>query len=152
LYKAHIGSFLTPLEAELARSVLESAGIPSRIEGDTLAGAAQWVQGTDNVRIFVADENAEEAQRLIQEHDRALTAERRRADTLDEKATRAYRMTLIGWMILPVVAQAISMFTLVRLPYSKLSKTVRRRYRIAMLFNLIVLGSVAYALLRSVAT
>ena len=148
MFRALVGSFYTPLDAELARGVLEGADIPSRIEGDQLAGAAQWAQGQANVRLFVADEHAEEAERLLREHEAALAAERRKPDTLDDAATRAYRLAILGWMLLPVVTQAMSAARLARIPYAKLSKPVQRRYLIAMTFNGVVLGSVVLALVQ----
>lgn len=149
LPNALVGSFFTPLDAELARGVLESAGIRSRIEGDALAGAAQWAQGAANVRLLVANEDAEEAARLIREHERALAAERRKGETLDQQALRAYRLAVMGWWIFPIVTQGISTFQLLRLPFSKLSKRVRRRYRLAMTVNVLVLGTVTFAIVRA---
>jgi hypothetical protein len=152
LAAALVGAFYTPLDAELARGVLEAAGIASHIEGDALAGAAQWAQGAANVRLLVADEDAEVAERLIREHEQALTAERRKDDTLDQKALRAYRLGVIGWFLLPVITQALSAYQLARLPYSKLSEPVRRRYRIAMMVNVLVVGTVAFAIVRALVT
>lgn len=145
----HIASYSTPLDAELARGLLEASDIPAEFDGDVLASATPWAQGTFSVRLYVAEEHAEEAQRLLENHERGLAAERRRAEGLDEKATRAYRLAIVGWMLLPVITQAISAFTLLRLPYPKLSPQAKRHYRIGMSFNAIVLGSALFLIVRA---
>lgn len=137
-------TFATPLEAELARLVLNEQDIASRLEGDLLSGAALPLQGTRSVRLIVAEQHAERAQELIREHERALAVERRRTDTADERVGRAYRLALVGLLLVPVVTQLVSLVQLLRVSWSALSAKGRRQYLIALSFDALVLGSVAY--------
>jgi hypothetical protein len=137
-------TFATPLEAELARLVLGEQDIDSRLEGDLLSGAALPIQGSRSVRLLVADRHAERAQELIREHERALAAEHRRTDTADERAARAYRLALVGLVLLPVVTQLISLVQLLRVSRAALSAKGRRRYAVALAFDVLVLGAATY--------
>lgn len=137
-------TFATPLEAELARLVLDEQDIASRLEGDLLSGAALPIQGAQSVRLLVAARHAERAQELIREHERAVAAERRRTDTADQRVGRAYRLALVGLMLLPVVTQLISLVQLLRVPWAALSTKGRRQYVFALCFDALVLGAVVY--------
>jgi hypothetical protein len=140
-----VASFTTPLDAELARTLLDQNEIASRLEGDMLAGAALPLQTAfGGVRLLVAAEEAERAAQLIREHEKALAAERRRTETADERVARAYRLALIGWMLLPVLTQLISFVKLLREPWSLLSTKGRRHYVVGITFDLFVLGSALY--------
>lgn len=140
-----VASFTTPLDAELARTLLDQSDIASRLEGDMLAGAALPLQTAfGGVRVLVAADDAERAAQLIAEHEKALATERRRTDTADERVARAYRLAIIGWMLLPVVAQLISFVNLLRAPWSALSAKGRRHYVVGITFDLLVLGSALY--------
>lgn len=114
-----VASFTSTLDAELARTLLVQHDIGSRLEGDILAGAALPLQTAfGGVRVMVAADNAERASKLIGAHEKALAAERRRTD---ERVARAYRLALIGMMLLPVAAHLISLVNIVRTPWSALS-------------------------------
>jgi hypothetical protein len=137
-------TFATPLDAELARLVLGERDIASRLEGDLLTGAALPLQGMNSVRLLVAAEHAEQARQLIRDHERALAAERRSSETADERVARGYRLALIGMALFPVVAHAISLVKVLRVPWSALSARGRRHYVVAVLFDALVLGIAAY--------
>lgn len=137
-------TFATPLEAELARLALGEQDIDSRLEGDLLSGAALPIQGNRGVRLLVAQRDAERARELIRDYERALVTQRRRTDTADERVARAYRLALVGLMLLPVITQLISLVQLLRVPRSTLSARGRRHYAIALSFDVLVLGAAAY--------
>jgi hypothetical protein len=137
-------TFATPLEAELARLVLSEQDIASRLEGDLISGAALPLQGTRSVRLLVAEQHAERAHALIGEHERALAAERPLTDTADQRVGRAYRLALVGLLLVPVVTQLISLVQLLRVSWSALSRKGRRQYLFALSLDALVLGSVAY--------
>jgi hypothetical protein len=143
-----VASFTSALDAELARTLLDQHEIASRLEGDMLAGAALPLQTAfGGVRVMVAADDAQHAHQLISEHEKALAAERRRTDTADEKVARAYRLALIGLMLLPVVAHLISFVNLLRTPWAALSARGRRHLAIGLTFDLIVLGAALYWLI-----
>lgn len=148
MLSAQVGSFATGFEAELARIFLESEGIPARIKGDMLAGAAQPLSGGVGVRLLVAPERAAEARELIAKHERELAQSRRRRDTEDEKVTRAWRLALLGWMLLPVVTQIISLYQLSGINYQRLTEKGRERFGFALGFNLLVVFAAGFWLAR----
>jgi hypothetical protein len=145
-----IASYSTNLDAELIRTLLTSHDIDARLEGDILIGAALPLQSAfGGVRLFVSAEDAVRAQQLIEQHEKGLAAERRHTDTADQKVARAYRLALVGLMLLPLVAQLISFVNLLRVPWSALSSKGRRHYVVGLTFDLIVLGSATYWLVHS---
>jgi hypothetical protein len=137
-------TFGTPLDAELARLMLDEQDIASRLEGDLLSGAALPIWGAESVRLLVAAEHAERAQELIRKYERELSTERRRADSADQRVGRAYRLALVGLLLLPVVTQLVSLVQLLRVSWSALSSKARRQYVVALSFDALVLGSAAY--------
>jgi hypothetical protein len=143
-----VTSFMTPLDAELARTLLNQHDIASRLEGDLLIGAALPLQGAAGVRLLVAAEQAEEAHRLIEQHERELAADRRSTDTADARVGRAYRLAFIGFMLLPPLVHVISLVNIVRVPWSALSKRGRRHYVLGLALDLVVVLSATYWLAR----
>jgi len=140
-----VASFTSTLDAELARTLLDQHEIASRLEGDVLVGAALPLQTAfGGVRVMVAADDAEQASQLITEHEKALAADRRRTDTADERVARAYRLALVGLMLLPVIAHLISFVNLLRTPWAALSAKGRRHFVIGLTFDLIVLGAALY--------
>jgi hypothetical protein len=140
-----VASFTTPLDAELARTLLNQHDIESRLEDDILIGAALHLQSAmGGVKVLVTARDAERAAKLIAEHERELAKLRVKTDTADARVARAYRLALVGLMLLPVVAQAISMVLLLRSPWRELSTKGRRHYVIGLGFDLLVIGAVVY--------
>jgi hypothetical protein len=143
-----VASFTTPLDAELARTLLEQHDIEARIEGDMLAGAALHLQSAfGGVRVMVPAADAVRARELIDAHERELAAERRGSDSADAQATRACALALVGWLICPFLAQLISLYQLLRIPWSKLGAKGRRRYVIGLCVDALILAPIAYSLL-----
>jgi hypothetical protein len=148
-----VASFTTTLDAELARTLLTQNDIASRLEGDVLAAAALPLQTAfGGVRVLVAKEHAEEAFLLIEQHEKALAADRRNPDTADDRVARAYRLALVGLIVVPVLMHAISLLNLVRAPWSSLSDKGRRHYVIGMALDLLVLGPAVYFVVRMLTT
>jgi hypothetical protein len=140
-----VASFTTPLDAELARTLLDQHDIASRLEDDILIGAALHLQSAmGGVKVLVAAGNAERAAELIAEHERELAKQRIKTDTADARVARAYRLALVGLMLIPVLAQVISLVSLVRAPWRELSAKGRRHYVIGLGFDLLVIGAVVY--------
>jgi hypothetical protein len=145
-----VASFTSTLDAELARTLLGSHDIPARLEGDVLVGAALPLQTAfGGVRVLVTAEDAVRARDLIDQHEKELAADRRRSDTADHRVARAYRLSLIGLMLLPLVAHVISLINIVRVPWSALSPKGRRHYLIGIAFDLVVIGAALYWLIDS---
>ncbi len=143
----HVGSFTTPLDGQLARSALESWGIHARLEGETLAGAAEWVQGSSNVRVFVAPNDAQRATKLLKEHEHELAKKAHRPDTPEESVARSFRLAIVGWILLPVVTQMVSAWQLRKVNPRSLSGRTKRLYWAAQSFNVSVMLLATYFLL-----
>lgn len=140
-----VASFTTPLDAELARTLLDQHDIQSRLEDAILLGAALPLQSAmGGVKVLVAAGDAERAAELIAEHERELAKQRIKTDTADARVARAYRLALVGLMLLPVAAHLISLVNLVRSPWRELSAKGRRHYVIGLGFDLLVLCAVVY--------
>lgn len=140
-----VASFTTPLDAELARTLLAQHDIESRLEGDMVAGAALHLQyAMGGVKVLVADVDAERASKLIDEHERGLAKQRVKTDTADARVARAYRLALVGLMLLPLVAQVISLVNIVRTPWRGLSSKGRRHYVIGLGFDLLVIAAAVW--------
>ncbi len=61
-----VGSFSDPLEAELARSALESAGIETLLQADNAGGMRPHLAfGTGGYRILVRGEDVEAARAVL---------------------------------------------------------------------------------------
>ena len=65
-----IRTFMTAIHAELAHSALEAAGIESLVRADDCGGLRPHMQIT-GVELLVREENAEEADRVLNEGERA---------------------------------------------------------------------------------
>ncbi len=61
-----IATFFQQVEADVAYSVLESAGIPARIVSDDAGGAYPFLQATRGIRIVVAPEDEERARKALE--------------------------------------------------------------------------------------
>ena len=61
-----VRTFLSTLEAQLAHSALEAAGIDSLVRADDCAGLRPHMQIT-GVELLVREEDAEEAERVLSE-------------------------------------------------------------------------------------
>jgi len=82
-----IAAFETPVEAHIARNTLEAMGIAATISNESLAGNA-WLYGgaIGGVHLHVAAENAEEALKVLSEHD--SSDERSSTEDTDEGMTQ----------------------------------------------------------------
>jgi hypothetical protein len=65
LVAVHISAEDSGMEAELARGILESQGIPCTLSGDVAAGEPFPVMGT---HLLVREEDAERAERILQDY------------------------------------------------------------------------------------
>jgi hypothetical protein len=60
-----VRTFLTAIEAEIARSALEAAGIESLLKADDCGGLRPHMQMSEGVELLVREEDAEEAERVL---------------------------------------------------------------------------------------
>jgi hypothetical protein len=57
--------FGNDLEAQVARTKLESEGIPAFVSSDDCGGTEPFLQLTNGVRLMVNDEDIEQSQRIL---------------------------------------------------------------------------------------
>jgi hypothetical protein len=98
-----VASFVGLAEAEIARGVLESAGIRVWMANEHLVSLLwHYSQATGGVRLMVAGEDAARARELLDAHETPLEAvdedTRAPGDALIE---RAWKSTVIGFIGLP---------------------------------------------------
>ena len=93
-----------------------------------------------DVRILVPAEHAQEASALLEEH-RKATASGARADSEDAKVFRAFRLSVLGLAMLPVLSHLLSISMLRGVRREQLEELGRRRYRQAQVINGIVIAA-----------
>lgn len=143
--EVQVGSFGAPVDAELARSLLESHDISCRISDDILVGAALHMESAlGGVKLFVSTGDAQRAAQLLDEHQRALKEDRRAEETADARIARAWRSAIIGLFLFPGGLHLWSLWLLLRTPYSQVARASRARYWTSVLLDVAVLASVGY--------
>jgi hypothetical protein len=157
-----VGKFPSSPEAELARSILQSQGIPSRVQQGELVTTLSYL-GTalGDVRLAVAERDAPRALAILRElRDRAAQAEledddwddelpvygeggyadddddeeERVAPPLNPELVRAYRAAIIGLLVLPPVINFYSLWIIAR---NRLWREENWRFPVAILVNIL---------------
>jgi hypothetical protein len=137
-----VGSFWSDVEAHLAQNRLQEAGIPAfllnELANDAFAGFGNTTGG---IRVQVAVANVERARQLLRgpARRRAEPGEEEEESPADQAAARAWKMSLIGIIFLPVILHLVSGWILVSLGSDAqgLSEAGGRNVRRAWILNLI---------------
>jgi hypothetical protein len=142
-----ITSFGSPLDAELARLLLESHQIECRIADDMLVASAMHIETAfGGVKLFVGRADAEQAAALLAEHQRTLRAERSSPEASSERVSRALRCAFVAFVIFPVVLHVWSLWLLGRVDYHSLPPRARKSYWLTMALDLSVIVAAAVLL------
>ena len=132
-----VASFPTPHEAELARLFLEEEGFSVTVVDSTLIGVAQHFQAAlGGVKLLVPERHAEGASAAMLAFEREQQAERR-AEIADDVVARAYRCSVIGLFVAPVVLHLWS-FHLLSGVKDELSGRGKRQKVTALVINVAV--------------
>src|SRR5687767_4121383 len=110
-----VGSFGTPLEAELAAMMLRSRGIEARLQDQELVGAALHLSpALGGVKVVVGMLYADTARELLDEYrcSAASGCEPLHRDPTEAEIGRAFRLSIIGLMLLPLVLHIYSAYLL----------------------------------------
>ena len=152
-----LDSFPTPHAAHLAANALRAVDIDVRITNEAIVSALPHLEtALGGVKLYVREEYVEEATRILRgdadlpEHphreppdaadedpdeDAALATQR----GFDDMATRAFRASILGVFLCPLILHAYSVSLLLRLPGSRaLSARALLRARAAWAINAIV--------------
>lgn len=110
-------------------------GIPCRVEGEMIPREfILYSTALFDVKLFVSEEHAEEATLLIEDYRKAVAKEA--SDESDDAIVfRAFRASVFGIALLPVVLNCFSIWTLRSVRYGALQSISRRRYVTAQVVN-----------------
>ena len=167
-----LDSFPTPHEAHLAANALRAVEIPVKIVDESAVSVMPHLElALGGVKIFVREQDVEDAARILRgdadlaeqpyrepAEDDAL-AERAPDDLTEydppnpdeDKVSRAFRASIIGLFLCPVVLQAYSVVLLAGVSRDGLSAGAIGRARIAWAINLVVLAAALVVLYRHLA-
>lgn len=142
-----------PADAALIRGMLEDRGIPAELQDDMIGTMAPWYAapgGAGAVKVVVADEHAQQARELIAASDVERPGNGHALETPTDLAgpasaaerlvDRAFRLAIVGVILLPGLLHLISLFLLARsrahgsLPEGK----TRRRFRFTLIFDVVM--------------
>ena len=144
--EVRIASFGAPHEAALARAYLESEGIPCRIADDFLVGAALGYEAAfGGVKLFVRSSEALRASELLESY-RTAPASRPRSETQQERLQRAFRTSIVGFVLFPVALHVLSLWLLHNVAYRDLNRADRKTYIITLVLSCSVLVVAALVL------
>lgn len=148
--ESRVDSFMTPLDAELAKAYLESHGIPVRLEGEEILGVAFALGPVlGGIRLFVEKEDGETAGLLLERYHRALLDQSEpKVESPDERVSRAWVSAFVGFVTLPLLVHAYSVWLLMHVKSRNLSIRARKRYVVAWMVNALAFGIAGWALLR----
>lgn len=149
--EARVDSYMTPLDAELAKAYLESHGIRVRLEGEELMGAA-FALGPmlGGVTLFVDKEAGESARHLLREyHRRLLERPAPQRESPDERVDRAWISAFVGFVTIPLLVHAYSIWILLHVSTRDLSPKARKRYIVAWVIDALALAAASWIVLRA---
>ncbi len=149
-------TFLALHEAEIARAQLEANEIASRVEDSATAGVHPLLgSALGGVRLMVSFEDEGRAREVLDAiasdvaaAEAARSDDERRTDEADAAARRAMAAAGLGLLLLPVVAQLYSLYLLLGIDRARLSDAGRRRARVALAVDVVVLATAVWALTR----
>ena len=155
-----LDSFPTPHAAHLAANALRAVNIEVRIANESAVSALPHLEtALGGVKLYVREADYDDAARILHgDADLVEQPYREHADSLappddesdddsalaqptgyDDMATRAFRASVVGLFLCPLVLHAYSLSLLLRLPGSKgISKQALQRARVAWVINGVV--------------
>ena len=142
--KLVVDSYTIPLDAELAKAYLESYEIQVSLEGDVIAGAA-FALGPmlGGIRLFVDARDGERATALLKAYHESLKVPGVQTyESADALAARAFRTSLLGLILFPLILHIHAINLLLKVPRKALSKKGRFHFGIAWLICVTVLTAI----------
>jgi hypothetical protein len=150
--EARVHSYTTPSDAELAKAFLESHDIAVRLEGDALSSSAFAVGPIlGDTQIYVDEKDSERAQSLLMEYSERFHLEnRKRVESINKLVTRACTASLIGYITVPVLVHAYSVWLLLQIDAKQIPSEKHYRYSLAWIANGLAFGALfLWVLLRT---
>lgn len=135
---------MTPEETQLARNVLESDGIKSYTEAESMVGMV-WYLGNaiGGIKLQVSEQDADRAKNILAERCDLVDEDQTKEDEDetteitsqgDDLAKKAWFASVLGIFILPPLLIIYSVWLLIKLYYKEypLSKSGVRKYDMAL--------------------
>ena len=145
--EARVDSYPISRDAELAKAFLESQEISVRLEGNEIDRVA-FTAGPilTETSLFVDDKDREKAEELLaQYHESNQRKNLLKTEPVDHQVTRACVAAFIGFVTIPFVIHAYSIYLLLTLNRAEISPKKRYLYSLAWLGNLTMLGLIVLA-------
>jgi hypothetical protein len=130
---ARVDSYTRDFDADHAKAYLESHDIVVRLEGEPLNSATFAVGPIlGGSRLYVEEEDGERAQVLLSNyHEQMRTQHLATKEHPDHLVTRACIAAFIGFVTIPLVLHAYSVWMLLSLDKERISPEKRYRYPLA---------------------
>jgi hypothetical protein len=140
-----VDSQTMPLDAEMAKSYLESFDIRVCLNGEARCGAAlAFGPMLGGARLFVEPRNTERATALLRAyHEARRVPGVQKYESADDLASRAFRTSLLGFLLFPVVLHVYAISMLVKVPRRALSTKGRWHFAVAWAASLLVVSAAA---------
>jgi cytochrome bd-type quinol oxidase subunit 2 len=146
--ESKVDSYTTPLDAELARSYLESHGIRVRLEGEDLAGAAFGLGPMlGGVQLFVDHDAGERASSLLAHYHDFLRSPPAAQESQAQLVDRAFYSALLGLVTVPLLLHGYSLWLLLNVKRQPLTARAKQRYIVAWIANVAVVVVACWALI-----
>jgi hypothetical protein len=140
-----IRKFSFPHEAELSANYLREHEIRARVDSNVLVNLDPFYSDAfGGIRLHVPERDAGRADELLLELEAATKAARAERDPMtlaDRTAERALNGAVLG-IVLPVLANFLSLWLVLRVDWNALSEKGRRRVMIAIAIDLAALAIV----------
>lgn len=148
--ESRVDSFITSLDAELAKVYLESHNIEVRLEGEMLMGAVLALgPAWGGVRMYVEEKDAPRARELLGAYHQQLLSERaQQKESPEQLVDRAWRASLLGLAVFPFALHLYSMARLLSVRGRLLSPKAHFRYQCAWAIDLLMIFLFSWLLVR----
>lgn len=143
--ETRVDSYPTSRDATLAKAFLESHDIAVRLENTNL-DAVSFTTGPilGDTALFVDEQELERAHVLLANYNEQLHSQHAaRIESVDRRTTRACIAAFLGFITIPFVVHAYSIWLLLNLDRTQISRAIRYRYALAWSGNLLAFGLLA---------
>jgi hypothetical protein len=143
--KLAVDTHTMPLDAELAKTYLESFDIRVGRDSDAIGGAASALGPmVGGAHLFVEPKNTARATALLQAYHGAQRVPGvQNYESADDLASRAFRTSLLGLVLFPIVMHIYAMVMLVKVPRRALSTKGRWHFAFAWATSVLVVTAAA---------
>ncbi|MDQ3234561.1 MAG: DUF2007 domain-containing protein [Pseudobdellovibrionaceae bacterium] len=132
-----IATYLDRESAEIAKGLLESAGIPAQVKADDMGGNRPYLGFGPGVRLTVERRHQVEAKQILEEVE--LKSERKAPPAHAKAFIRAQTLCLLS-LVVPLLPNVVSLYLMYKHRPSMLLEKGTSRYALLVLLNGLLLG------------